>query len=472
MADYEKFFRSFDEAVARFRSFDKHGTIRIISHLDADGISACAILIHILNKENRKYSISIIPQLNKEKVIEFSKEAYPYFIFTDLGSGQIGAINELLRDKQVIILDHHQTEKVSQIGDNIVHINPHLYGIDGSKEIAGAGIAYLFANALDEKNKELAHIAVVGAIGDVQEDNGFLKLNEEILQTAIRQKKIEVKRGLRLFGMQTKPLHKVLEYSTDPYIPGVSGSESGAIQFLHQIGINPKKGKEWKKVVHLNDDEMKKLVTGIVMKRLDETKPEDVLGNIYILPDEPKESPTRDCREYATLLNACGRMDKASFGIGVCLGIKRDRQKALQTLLDYKREIVAAINWFEENKTAMVQDNGFIIINAGNQISPTIIGTLASIVSKSGEIKDNTYIMSLARNLNGTTKVSLRISGRNNTEFDLRDVIKDITLRVGGEAGGHMHAAGALISTNMENSFIEAAREILSKKSIEENIAS
>jgi len=472
MADYEKFLGCFDEAVDRFKSFDKQGTIRIISHLDADGITACAILIHVLNKENRKYSISIIPQLNREKVIEFSKEAYPYFIFTDLGSGQMRAINELLRDKQIIVLDHHKLEKVSQLGKNIVHINPHLHGIDGSKEIAGAGVAYLFAKALDKRNEELAHIAVVGAIGDVQEDNGFLRLNDEILQTAVKQGTIQVKRGLRFFGIQTKPLHKVLEYSTDPYIPGVSGSESGAIQFLHQIGINPKNSTGWKKVVHLNEEEMKKLVTGIVMKRLDETKPEDVLGNIYVLPKEPKESPTRDCREYATLLNACGRMERASFGIGVCLGIKDDRRKALQTLADYKREIVAALNWFEENKEKILHGNGFIIINAGNEISPTIIGTLASIVSKSGEIKDNTYILSLARNLNGTTKISLRISGRNNEEFDLRNIIKDISLRVGGEAGGHMHAAGALIPTDKEMMFIEAAKELLSKKSIEENIAS
>lgn len=276
MKRYEEFYKSLEKAVDSFKTFDKHETIRVISHLDADGISACALLIKVLNRENRKYSITIVPQLSKERIMEFSREKYSYFIFTDLGSGQLSELNRNLKGKKIIILDHHQVES-SEIGDNFVHINPHLQGIDGSKEISGAGVTYLFAKALNSKNDDLAHLAIVGAIGDVQEDKkGFLYLNKEILNTAISKKKIEVKEGLRFFGMQTKPLHKVLEYSIDPYIPGVTGSESGAIQFLHQIGINPKNGEEWKKVVHLNMEDMKKLVTGIIMKRLNETKPEDV----------------------------------------------------------------------------------------------------------------------------------------------------------------------------------------------------
>ena len=123
----------------------------------------------------------------------------------------------------------------------------------------------------------------------------FLKLNKEILDVAVNKGKIKIIRGLRIFGAQTKPLHKVLEYSTDPYIPDVTGSESGAIQFLNQIGIDPKNGNAWKKLVHLSEEEIKKLVTGIIMKRLNnEDKPEDVLGNVYILKEEEKESPTRD----------------------------------------------------------------------------------------------------------------------------------------------------------------------------------
>ena len=472
MDKYKQFYESVEKAVEEFRSFDRNKTIRVISHLDADGISACAVLIHLLTHENRKYSISIVQQLDREKLLEISKESYSYFIFSDLGSGQIKNISELFPNKQVIILDHHEPEKTDELKSNITHINPHLQGIDGSIEISGAGVAYTFARTIDKKYEDLAHIAIIGAIGDVQENKGFLYLNSQILETAVKKGKLKVEKGLRVFGMQTKPLHKVLEYSTDPYIPGVSGSESGAIQFLHQIGIDPKNDNSWRKLIHLNDEEMKKLVAGIIMKRSNETNPEDVLGQIYILPHEEEEIPTRDAKEFATLLNACGRMEKASFGMGTCLGIKKDKQKAFQTLLDYKKEIVNAINWYHnnENDSSITKGKNFIIINAQDNINPNIIGTLASILSKSNDLEENTYILSLAQTSNKTTKASLRISSQNKEEIDLREILKKIIAKTGGEAGGHMSAAGALIKTEKEQEFVQLAKEILTQKSMEEKI--
>ena len=244
-----------------------------------------------------------------------------------------------------------------------------------------------------------------------------------------------------------------------------------AIQFLQQIGINPKIGSEWKKIVHLSDKEIKQLIAGIVMKRINEETPEDILGNIYTIIEEEKESPTRDAREFATLLNACGRLKKASLGIGACLGDKRIKRKAISQLREYKRAIIDAMRWYNNNKEtgSVIINDGFIIINAGENIYPTMIGTTASIISKSNEYKDGTYIMSLAHQDDGTTKVSLRISGRNvGKEIDLRGVVSEITRQVKGEAGGHAYAAGAIISTEDEDKFIETAKAVLSKRALEE----
>src|SRR3989338_6480732 len=203
-------------------------------------------------------------------------------------------------------------------------------------------------------------------------------MNDEILKTAVKHRKIKVERGLRMFGLQGRPLHKVLEYSTDPYIPGVSGSESGSIQFLQQLGIDPKRGSGWKRMIDLSEDEKKKLVSGIVMKRLNEEKPEDILGNIYTLLEEKEDSITRNAKEFATLLNACGRMGKASLGIGACLGDKRIKENAIKSLTGYKREIVNAIRWYENNGTngKIIRENGLEIINAGSEIMPTLIGKI------------------------------------------------------------------------------------------------
>ena len=471
MDPYEQFNQILRNAAEAFKQIDKKEVIRVISHLDADGISACAILLKLLNNENRKYSVTIVPQLSRNVIMNISAEPYKTFIFTDIGSGVLNDIKEFLNGKNVFILDHHIIPETSHEGINLV--NPHLCGIDGGKEISGAGVVFKFACAVDSSMEEFAHIAIVGALGDLQEKGGFLRLNKEILDIAIAKGKIKVVKGLRIFGAQTKPLHKALEYCTDPYIPGVSGSESGAIQFLHQIGIDPKNGSGWKKIVHLDEDGMKKLVTGIIMKRLDETNPDDVLGNIYILPHEEEESPTRDAKEFATLLNACGRLGRASFGIGACLGDKKIKQQAIRSLADYKREIVNALNWYNDNKHSddIFWGERFVIVNAKENVMSTMIGTLASILSKSNIMTNNNFILSMARSLENSTKVSLRTTNNVNGNFDLRNIIEEMIKGIGNsESGGHQNASGAVIPTDKEGLFIETAKEVLGKYAVEEKI--
>jgi len=472
MNPYEQFDEQLKKAAEAFKAIDKKEVIRLVSHLDADGISACAIMIKLLNNDNRRHSVSIVQQLNTGVLSQLAAEPYSCFIFTDIGSGVISSIREALKGRKVFILDHHSMEDAEDLG-SIVFVNPHTCGIDGGKEISGAGVVFRFACTVDKAMEDIAHIAIIGAIGDLQEQNGFLRLNDEILKIAVEKNKIKVVKGLRIFGAQTKPLHKVLEYCTDPYIPGVSGSESGAIQFLYQVGIDPKNGNGWKKIVHLDEEDMKKLITGIIMKRLNEANPDDVLGNIYILPHEEEESPTRDAKEFATLLNACGRLGRASYGIGACLGDKKIKQQAIRSLSDYKREIVNALNWYNENKFTddIFWGNRFVIINAKQNVMSTMIGTLASILSKSNLMANNTFILSMAQALDGSTKISLRTTNNIKGLLDLRKIIEQMTDGIGNsESGGHQNAAGAVIPTEKEAVFLDAAKEVLGKYVVQEKV--
>ena len=50
---------------------------------------------------------------------------------------------------------------------------PHLFGIDGGKEISGAGVVFRFACAVDKSMEDFAHIAIIGAHGDMQEKTDF-----------------------------------------------------------------------------------------------------------------------------------------------------------------------------------------------------------------------------------------------------------------------------------------------------------
>ena len=52
-----------------------------------------------------------------------------------------------------------------------MQVNPHLYGIDGATEVSGSGVAYFAAKAVNAENMDLAPIALVGALGDMQDKN-------------------------------------------------------------------------------------------------------------------------------------------------------------------------------------------------------------------------------------------------------------------------------------------------------------
>ncbi len=466
---HEKFKEHVKRTAEAFRNIPKEETIRVISHYDCDGICSCAILLKALNRDNRKYCITILQQLDEAALNKLAEEDYKHYAFTDLGSGQYSSIKKILSEKGVFILDHHELQE-KEIDDK--HANPHFFDIDGSKEISGAGVVYYFAKAYNPENKDMAHIAIVGAIGDVQEDEGFLKLNDEILQDAVDIGNMEPIKEIKLYGRETRPIHKALEYSTNPFIPGVSGSESGAIQMLQSIGVNPKRGTGWKKYTDLNEGEKQKLASAIILRRLDEEKPEDIFGFSYILKKEQEATPFRDAKEFSTLLNACGRMNKASIGIGACLGIQTMKQKAMKVLAEYKKEIVHAMNWYDQNKKgeSVITGEGYMIINAKNNIMSSIIGTTASIISKSGNIQEGTYIMSLARTEKNQTKVSLRVAGLREQNVDLREIVTEITSKTGGESGGHSYAAGAIIPTEIENEFLDYAKEVLEKKAVEEKV--
>ncbi|MEK6826369.1 MAG: DHH family phosphoesterase [Nanoarchaeota archaeon] len=448
----------------------KHNTelIKVISHLDADGLSSSAIITRALTRGGFKFSLATVRQLDDFLFDELSRENFSTLIFLDLGSGSIKQIEERFKNRTIYILDHHKPQDHKP--KNATVINPHYYNIDGSKEISGAGIAYLFAKALDSANIDMAHIAILGAIGDMQENNGFHSdLNNFILEDAINSGKIEVKIGLRMFGMQTRPINKVLEYTTDPYIPGVSGNELGTKKFLEEIGLNFVENGKYKKLVNLTDEEMKKLVTGIILRRIgSEEKPDDVLGKVYLLVEEEDENPLKDAKEFSTLLNACGRLNKPSVGIGCCLGDKKSKEEAIILLLDYKREIINSLNWFYANKNKFIEGPGYLIINAEDNIKDTMIGTIGSLISKNSMYKEGTIIITMAYTIDGNIKASLRTVGK--TKKDLMAITKTIVTKVGGIGGGHKYAAGALIPLDKEKEFIEATKEVLKAGIMEKTI--
>ncbi|MDI6655577.1 MAG: DHH family phosphoesterase, partial [Candidatus Hydrothermarchaeota archaeon] len=312
--------REFEEASKVLKELIEKGkVVRVITHNDADGLSAGAILHKSLIRENCAVHTRSVKQLDEGAIKDASANSQEVIIIADSGSGQLEEIKEHLLEKyHVIVLDHHQPKEIKH--ENLFHINPHNHGIDGAREISGAGMAYLFSKAVNPSNVDLSPLAVVGALGDIQDAGGELVgLNRDILEDGVKAGVLKAEKDLRLFGRQTRPLYKAIEYTTEPFIPGLSGSESACVQFLNDLDIPVKKNDKFTMLADLDKDERQRLATALILKMIEYKVPpkfaESIVGEVYTLLNEEKRTPLRDAREFATLLNGCGKHDKNGIGL-------------------------------------------------------------------------------------------------------------------------------------------------------------
>lgn len=142
------------------------GLIQVFSHLDADGVAAAGIIGKALLRLDARFRIRIT-QWIEDRILHVASDMPQLVVFSDLGSGYTDLLGDKLKDFRIVILDHHQV--VGENSENIVHVNPHLHGIDGAREISGSGVAYFVAREIDRMNVDSAPIAVVGALGDLQD---------------------------------------------------------------------------------------------------------------------------------------------------------------------------------------------------------------------------------------------------------------------------------------------------------------
>ncbi|MBU3957712.1 MAG: DHH family phosphoesterase [Nanoarchaeota archaeon] len=403
--------------------------IEVVSHFDCDGIASAAIISRALERAGKTFSVTIAKQIKPELVEKIKEKNPELVIFTDLGSGYLEDVEKL--DCKIIIADHHVIKKDAQRKD-IIHINPELFGI---KTLSGACVTYVLARELSQKNKDLAVIAVVGAIGDMQEYE--YGINPEIVSEA-EEFGLKKEKGLRLYG-RTRPIHKTLEYSD---IPSVS-SESSAIQFLSNIGIKLKNGSAWRTLNDLTKEEMQILSDRLIMEAIKNGKNAgDIFNDLYL-------HNGADLREFATMLNACGRMERHEIGIGLCLGDEKARKESASVIGEYRKQIASALGWAGKNGDMIVRKERASFIMAGKNVNENVIGTITSILVKS-EINGK-ILVGMAEGEDG-----IKVSARTSDGTDLNAAVSAAAAEAGGFGGGHARAAGGTIPFGSEEKFIRA----------------
>ncbi|MGZ4850014.1 MAG: DHH family phosphoesterase [Candidatus Bathyarchaeia archaeon] len=471
-ASIERFLAKASEASkVILETAQKDGIVLVFSHLDADGIAAAGIMGKVLYRLDAKFRIRITQQLDEKIVGEIGADKPQLVIFTDFGSGNLDLLNEKIPNFKLLILDHHQMNGTSS-NPNFVQVNPHLFGIDGASDVSGSGVAYFVAKAVNSANVDLAPVALVGALGDMQdkyEQRRLCCLNEIIVDDAVAAGILKVEKDLTFFGRETRPIHRTLATTTNPFIPGLSGEEDKALAFLASLDIPIKQGEKWRALRDLNEDEKRRLCSALADHLLSKglhLKVESLIGYIYVLTKEEPNTALRDAREFAVVLNSTGRMDRPSLGIAICMG---DRKVALEEankiLEDYRKNINKYLGWVNEKPERMRELQNIYVICGESFINEKIIGTISSIIVSALTNNEKPLIAFANVEKEQAAKFSARTTeAAIRKGVNLGEVMRLASEANGGKGGGHNIAAGAQTPIDKVESFIKTVDELIGRQ--------
>ena len=443
--------------------------VLLASHIDADGLTSAAIATRALERAAIPTDVVFENQLDDERIASIASRDFETVLFTDFGSGQLETIVEHAErgDFDPIVVDHHQPADA----ETQYHLNPLLEGIDGASELSGAGACYLLARSMDDKdNRDLAKLAVVGAVGDMQAVDGELVgANREIVAEGIEAGVLEEGTDLALYGTQTRPLPKLLEYADRPRIPGVSGNQNGSIQFLESVEIPLKDDEgEWRRWIDLSMAERQSVISALLQRGVDRGVSADALdslvGTTYTFPEEPEGTELRDASEFSTLLNATARYERADVGLAVCLG---DRSEALdrarRLLANHRRNLSDGLEWVREHGVETRRHVQFF--DAGGAIRETIVGIVSGMAFGTSGVDRDRPIVAFAEKSEREVKVSARgtaeLVGQG---LDLSKAVGTASRGVGGDGGGHDIAAGATIPAGSQEAFIDRFEDCVAEQ--------
>ena len=181
-----------DHAVQEVRKMPQKA-VQVFHHNDSDGLTSGAILTRAFERQGftvRRFCLEKPYPAVLEKVYEQQGEI---LVFADFAGRLAPLLSELNQGRNLtLILDHHVAE--ASTDPRVMNLDPDLFGLKGDRDISGSTTCYLFARALDPVNRDLAHIAAIGAVGDgFFVDGALVSENREVALEAVRQALIEIR---------------------------------------------------------------------------------------------------------------------------------------------------------------------------------------------------------------------------------------------------------------------------------------
>jgi single-stranded-DNA-specific exonuclease len=182
-----------EQAIREIRQWPEK-TVRVFHHNDSDGLSSGAILTRAFERQGFKVKRFCLEKPYPAVLRKVYEQEGSILIFADFAGRIAPLLSDLNKGRNLtLILDHHVAE--ASTDPRVHNLDPDLYGLKGDRDISGSTTCYLFARTLDPVNRDMAHIAAIGAVGDgFFVDGQLVSQNREVTLEAVQQGQIEIRK--------------------------------------------------------------------------------------------------------------------------------------------------------------------------------------------------------------------------------------------------------------------------------------
>jgi RecJ-like exonuclease len=354
-------------------------------------------------------------------------------------------------------------------------VNAWKYGFDGAREICTGSMSYLLSTMLDKKNTDLSALAVIAALGDRQ-DLGDKKtltgINLDILKTAQSLNMINTELDLLLYNSETIPVHESIARTSSPYIHGLTWNVNNAYSLIKNTGIKMKDNGKWRVLPDFSPEE-KNMIRDAIAKFIITSSnsssievADHLLGFSYKLTKEDNRGHLRDARDFANLLDACGRIGKAGLGVALCMG---DRSVTLteaeQIAENYSSTLSKSLFTIFSEKWRFYDDGvNAVFVNGEGLITEELLGAVSSLLASSPSLYGRlVFARALSQHDGGNSySFSARKCVGNKSHLNMGILMKECSNSVGGRGGGNDNRAGCVIPSSKLEVFLSNVRGVIS----------
>jgi single-stranded-DNA-specific exonuclease len=170
-------------------------TVQIFHHNDSDGLSSGAILTRAFERQGFTVKRFCLEKPYPAVLKKVYEQEGKLIVFADFAGRIAPLLSELNRGRNLtLVLDHHVAE--ASTDPRVLNLDPDLFGLKGDRDISASTTCYLFARTLDPINRDMAHIATIGAVGDgFFVDGALVSENREAALEAARQGMVEIRKN-------------------------------------------------------------------------------------------------------------------------------------------------------------------------------------------------------------------------------------------------------------------------------------